>query len=309
MLAKIAPPGRDFKALCDYLMRGRGSPVEERVSWTMARNLPTDDAELAAKLMAATARLSARTLKPVYHVMIAWAPQEQPDAEMMQTIATQALELTGLGEHQAYIVSHGDTAHRHLHMVINRVHPETGKAWRAAHDFKLFDRVMRQLAGAHGFTHVPAHLFNPEETKASMKLPHSAARRAGDRGADTLRPQWSRRDAEQIGRRVSEDLDQASSQDDVNAAFERLGLHVEQKGRGHVVGNDTGYVKASALELAWDARLLRLRAGGAMQLVDGVDIARALRTWGLADDDDVQAAIEDARLARRRRNSSELAKE
>lgn len=55
--------------------------------------------------------------------MIAWPPDERPLPEMMQEIARKTLELAGLGEHQALIVGHGDAEHRHLHAMINRVHP------------------------------------------------------------------------------------------------------------------------------------------------------------------------------------------
>jgi Relaxase/Mobilisation nuclease domain len=34
----------------------------------------------------------------------------------------------GLEEHQAIILEHTDEPHEHVHIVVNRVHPETGKA-------------------------------------------------------------------------------------------------------------------------------------------------------------------------------------
>lgn len=306
MLAKIAPASRDFKTLSDYLVRGKGQTSDQRVAWMMSRNLPTEDPDLVAKLMQATARLSVRVRNPVYHVMIAWAPHEKPVPEMMQTIAAQALELTGLGEHQAFVIGHGDTSHPHLHMMVNRIHPETGKAWKPTHDFRLFDRVMRQLAEAHGFTHAPSHVFNPDETDALAKGPPTEARHAAKRGAATTRQQWSRRNARQISRRVSEHLDLTSTVQDLIGVLGKFGLRVETKGRGHVVGNDEGYVKASSLRFDVDARCLKLAPGQGtkLQLVDGVDIVRALRTWGLADDDDLRSAIEDAQ-AERLRNTSD----
>lgn len=309
MLAKIAPTSRDFRTLCDYLVRGKdGNPSKDRVAWVLSRNLPSDDAELVAKFMDATARMSIRTTRPVYHVMIAWSPDEHPVAETMQEIAVQALEMTGLGEHQAFLMGHGDTSHPHLHMVINRIHPETGKAWRVAHDYRLFDRVMRQLAEAHGFAHVPAHAFNMEETASLQKLPPSLARRAGKRGAPTNRPQWSRKDARKIAKRASEDLDAASTTTDLTEKLKDMGLRIEEKGRGYVVGNDDGYVKASSLEISSGSRSLRLLHSGrsSLLMVDGVDILRALRDWSLADDDDVRNAVDEARQARVSRELAEL---
>jgi hypothetical protein len=100
------------------------------VDWIEGHNLATDDPELAAKIMDATAKLSAKVEKPVYHASINWRPDEAPARQEMKDIARRALKLMELEEHQALVVGHGDTAHPHLHMMINRVNPNTGKAWR-----------------------------------------------------------------------------------------------------------------------------------------------------------------------------------
>jgi hypothetical protein len=47
------------------------------VLWVESRNLPTEDPETAARLMAAHARLSDRTQRPVYHFVIAFHPGER----------------------------------------------------------------------------------------------------------------------------------------------------------------------------------------------------------------------------------------
>ncbi len=148
MLAKVAPPTNDFPALARYLAHGKsGAPHDpRRVAWVMAHNLPTDDPELAAKYMAATAQLSARTKKAAYHLMIAWHAAEQPNPDIMQSIALQTLELAGLAEHQALIMGHGDKPHPYLHILLNRVHPDTGRAWKTSQDFARFDTIMKALA-------------------------------------------------------------------------------------------------------------------------------------------------------------------
>ncbi len=151
MLAKITQPTNDFYALARYLVSGKsGKPHPDRVAWTLPHNLPFDDIDLAAKMMEATAHLSARTKNAAYHVIVGWGLDEHPTPEQMQEIAVKTLEKAGLGEHEAFIMGHGDTAHKHLHMMINRVHPETGRAWRTSHDYAHFDRIMRTLSDDYG---------------------------------------------------------------------------------------------------------------------------------------------------------------
>jgi Relaxase/Mobilisation nuclease domain len=313
VLAAIVPPTNDFQVLARYLVRGDDRPPHpDRVAWVLAHNLPTDDPEQAAALMAATAQRSARCRKAAYHAMIAWAPEERPSPEIMQEIAVKTLKLAGLAEHQALIMGHGDKPHRHLHMLINRVHPETGKAWRTAHDYALFDRIMRQLSEDYGFQYVPAHRYNPELTDALPKKPNKRATRAARRGAKTDRMQWSRTEARALGAGISERLDRAAGWDDVEAAFAEEGLTLEAKGTGLVGGTPASYVKFSALGLTSTAQEFEKRFGGSLVVhqarkveqkrswfaVDAVDIARFLANFGLADTADVRRAIEESLAAR-----------
>lgn len=314
MLAATAKPTADFHALARYLLHGkRGTPSPDRVAWVAAQNLPTDDVLLAAELMAAAAGRNAGVTKPVYHLIIAWAPSERASPEQMEAIARETLHRAGLGEHQAFIVGHGDTPHDHLHMMVNRVHPDTGRVWQPRHDWRLFDRIMRELADAHGFAHQPAHAFNPEETRHARRKPNSAATYAAKRGHQTDRPQWSRAEAETYGARLSEHLDATSTWDDLAQLIAEDGLTLTPKGRGYVVGDATAYVKLSALGLSRTAKGLRARPPARRQsiarpwfAVDEVDIAKGLSAWGLVGPEAVRDAIanaRDRRLARMPRHT------
>ena len=323
MLAKVAPPSNDFQALARYLVRGKsGTPDPKRVAWLFTQNLPTDDPLPAAKYMEATAQLSARTRKAAYHLMIAWHAHERPTPETMQDIARQTLRLAGLAEHQALVMGHGDKPHPHLHILLNRVHPETGRTWKTNHDFARFDRIMRELADVHGFTFTPAHAFNPELTDTLPKLPDSPATYAGKRGAPTLRPQWSKAQARAMGERMSEDLSMEATPDDVLDILAQHGLAVEAKGKGHVVGNADGYAKLSSLGLTASAKHLARMVGTVTPQphsvtpsrrhvrtvfdVDAVDIARAFHTLGLLTKKDVRQAIHDVKAERQMRREPSL---
>ena len=310
MLAKVAPASNDFTALARYLVHGKPGtkPSPNRVAWTCTQNLPSDVPELAATCMQATAAASRRTRKAAYHLMISWHANERPSPELMQTIARETLERAGLAEHQALIMGHGDRAHPHLHILLNRVHPDTGRAWKTTHDFARFDRIMRELAETHGCAYVPAHLYNPELTDEHASKPDSNATYAAKRGAPTNRVQWSRRTSREVGDRLSDELTHTSTSLDVDELLEEHGLTLQPKGRGFVVGNGQSYSKLSRLALTKSAysklfaraQLLLVPARSQPHVLtpDGVDIARALRGIGLADDDDIANAIADAHAQR-----------
>ena len=324
MLAKVAPPSNDFHALARYFVRGKSGMLDpKRVAWLFTQNLPTDDPMLAAKYMEATAQLSARTRKAAYHLMIAWHADERPTPEAMQDVARQTLQMAGLDEHQALVMGHGDKPHPHLHVLLNRLHPETGRAWKTNHDFARFDRIMRELADAHGFAFVPSHAFNLEQTDTLAKLPDSPATYAGRRGAPTLRPQWSKAHARKMGERISENLTMEATPDDVLDILAQDGLAVEAKGKGHVVGNANGYAKLSSLCLTASAKTLartvavtpsRLHSstpsrqhGRTVFDVDAVDIARAFHGIGLLSKEDLRQAIDDVKEERQARRKPSIA--
>lgn len=75
----VSSSGKSFRALANYLAAGRTGEERDRVAWSVARNLPTNDPELAATFMRATAAQSAKVEKPVYHVVLSFDPADMPD--------------------------------------------------------------------------------------------------------------------------------------------------------------------------------------------------------------------------------------
>ncbi|MFX8414347.1 hypothetical protein ABTL42_19860, partial [Acinetobacter baumannii] len=71
----------------------------------------------------------------------------------------------------------------------------------------------------YGFQYVPGHAFEPELTDALPKKPNSKATYAAKRGADTKRPQWSRKRSRAYGHDISHRFDQATSWDDLEYLF------------------------------------------------------------------------------------------
>ena len=154
----VSSSSRSFAALGKYLVVGSDKVDEGRVAWTSARNLPTDDPELAAKIMRATASQNVRVSQPVYHLALSFAPRDVVDRSAMERVADRVLEELKLKEHQAIIVAHADRAHPHMHILINRVHPETGRVWDRWQDQPVIQRVLREEEARLGLRTVEASL-------------------------------------------------------------------------------------------------------------------------------------------------------
>ncbi len=230
--------GRRFGVLASYLMHGRDGADPERVAWTLGRNLGTDDPDLAAALMQATANGNVRVEVPVYHLTISFDPTDAVSPERMQQVADRVLAELGLSEHQTLMVAHGDRAHPHVHCMVNRVHPETERAWERWQDRPQIERTLRELERELGLREVPGRLYQLE----GQTPPERARLTAGER-----------RQAERTGelafpdrvRAHLDDLRAARSWEAVEAVLEQHGLHFARKGQGLVITDGDHQVKAS----------------------------------------------------------------
>jgi len=111
----------------------------ERVAWTHAINTLESEPEAVIREMQHTVmnqqslrylsgnRTDGRpTERTVLTVSLAWHPEQQPTPEHMRETAESFLKHMRFAEHQVLMVGHNDTKHSHVHLIINRIHPETG---------------------------------------------------------------------------------------------------------------------------------------------------------------------------------------
>ncbi len=147
---QLAGPGHSFKgAFAYYLHDKRPDPTgphpgtAERVAWMEVLNLAHDDPAYVQGVMIATAR-NAEQIKrqagikatgrkatggAVFAYSIQWHPENEtiPDRAGMLEIARETLKILGAEDRQVAFIAHTDTPHPHVHIVINRVDPATGR--------------------------------------------------------------------------------------------------------------------------------------------------------------------------------------
>jgi hypothetical protein len=235
-----AGTGGDFRGLARYLLRGRQSEGE-RVGWTLVRNMPVG-ADHAASLMSDTAAQNVRVQKPVYHLSLSAAPGEELSREQWEKVVDKVLRDLGLDEHQALVVGHRDKRHDHVHIMVNRVHPEHLKVWHNGHDYRRIEQSLRNIERDLGLREVPGrHARLPEQQAPERQPgPTSGERRETER---TGRESW----AEQVRFRVYNDLREAESWADLERRLARHRLRLEKRGPGLVVTDGKRQVKASRL--------------------------------------------------------------
>jgi hypothetical protein len=103
--------------------------------------------------MKAVAAMNPRVKDPVYHVVLSWPASESPTDEQAFACGAHALKAVGMDDHQYVFAIHRDTDNVHLHIAVNRVHPDTLKAVYPDRDFFKLDRAMRELELRFGWRH------------------------------------------------------------------------------------------------------------------------------------------------------------
>lgn len=250
----IANSGRRFASLAHYLEYGADGKSYARVEWTAARNLVMEDLSTAARAMQATASANVRVTHPVYHMAIAFHPDDVATRETMERVADRVLRELGLTEHQAVIVAHNDRRHAHMHIMVNRIHPETGKAWDRWQDRVKTQRVLRQEERALGLREVRGRLYQlpdqqiPERTSAT-RGEHRVLERTGEAPLlERLRGQLP-------------EYRKASTWAELETRLAADGLRLERKGQGLVITDGEREVKASRVARDFSFARLQERLG------------------------------------------------
>ena len=190
MIPKINGLGRSFAGVAAYCLHDAPEPddrrprTSERVGWADTRNLATLRVERAARLMAATARAAPdlkrlagvarggrKLAKSVLHYSLSWARDETPDKREMSRAVDGSLEALGLEGHEALIVAHEDTRHPHVHVIANRVDPETGKAATLGNSKLRLSRWAEGYEREQGRIRCERRVENNERRRAGERVP------------------------------------------------------------------------------------------------------------------------------------------
>lgn len=245
MVPRVTSKGKSFKGAGAYFLHDLGkASTSERVAFTHTVNMLTDDPEKALKIMAWTAE-HAQELKqvsgqkmtgrkaenPVYNYVLSWAPDQNPDPAHMTEFGLRSLRALGLDEHEAIFIAHNDTDHLHLHVIANRVHPETGIMAKMSKDQLALSRLAQTYEEETGQVYCANRVANNQERSRGALVkaekverlsntPDYQARRTArieaQRQAAVLAAQKlaARESKDRDARDLRAEFDQASARDD-----------------------------------------------------------------------------------------------
>lgn len=186
MVPRIAKRGHSFKGAGLYYLHDKDALTTMRIGWTLSANLSVNDPQSALKMMAWTDkhRDELRAAKGgskagrkastgnVYAYSLAWAIGENPSKAKQQECALETLKALGLKDHQALIIAHDDTDHKHIHVLANLVHPEKGTIASVHNDALTLSEWAEDYEIKSGVIHCPERIKNNDEREQGAYVKH-----------------------------------------------------------------------------------------------------------------------------------------
>lgn len=151
MIGKIPDKRRDGKSSFRDLVAYCTTREPAKVMHVGFQNLLSPDT--AAIEMEALATDNRRCKDPAFHVILSWREFELPTNDQVDEAVGIVLGELGLHDCQALWALQNDTQNRHVHIVVNRIHPETGRAIQPANNwtYRAVERAARMIELRQGW--------------------------------------------------------------------------------------------------------------------------------------------------------------
>jgi len=250
--SKNAPPkskAYNVRALVDYIAGPNAGGDGEKIEHRGAMNVLALDHEGQVQEMIDLAEVAKRSPQPVQHWILSWREGEHPTpAQADAAVATFVREM-GLADHQVVYALHRDTENYHLHLAVNRVHPETEKVVTVNNGFdhEVAHRAIARIELEQRWLREDRGLF---VVRADGELERARSRDDRQRQPTTRARDFEHRTGERSAQRIAAEvaapiIRAARNWGDLHQALGREGLRFERKGSGAILWVGDEPVKAS----------------------------------------------------------------
>lgn len=233
--------------------------------------------------MRAVADMNARANDPVYHCVISWQAGERPTDKQMVDAAKAAQAAIGMDGHQYLYAIHKDTDNVHIHMMINRVHPDTHKAVYPKRDYFALDKCMREIEISQGWKHDngPYRVSDGKVIRSERKATPSTPTKVRDLEAATG-GQSLLSYAQEAAPEIVKTLESWKWQE-LHSALRQHGLAIREAGQGFkifdIANPETPPIKASDVAPELGGGKLKKRLGEFEKPLRVVSAEKSAKTY------------------------------
>ncbi len=273
MIVKKVPPSKlaapkstaaNVRDLADYIAGPAAGGDGEKVEHRGGLNFFADDHDGQVQEMLDLAEAARRDAKPVQHWILSWREGEQPTPAQADEAVRMFLGEMGLADHRAIYALHSDTHNWHLHLALNRVHPDTEKlvTVNKGYDHRVAHRAIAKIELRQGWEPEARALYAPDGGgEIKLVKPRDAERQPSAR-AMAFEERVGARSAE---RGAIEDaapiIRRAGSWRELHDALAKAGMRFDKKGSGALLWIGDQPVKASVAGRDCSMSALKKRLG------------------------------------------------
>lgn len=222
----------DFAGLMKYIADTQAK--HERVGNVAVTNCHSDRADSAmVEILNTQARNTRTNADKTYHLIISFAQGEAPAQDVLEAIEVRICAAIGFSQHQRISVVHHDTDSLHIHVAINKIHPQRYTIHEPFNAYHTLGQVCEKLEKEFGL----------------QQVTHTAKKARGENSADDMERQshvesllgW-------IKRECTGSMRNAQTWSAMHAVMRAHGLTLHERANGLVVSAENGItVKASSI--------------------------------------------------------------
>ncbi len=240
-----SPEKSSIRRLIRYLTTDQGKL--DRVGEINVTNCHSAELTWAIREMFATQNQNTRAKSDkTYHLVISFSPEDKQrlDSEKIKEIELRFCKELGFEEHQRISVLHHDTDALHLHVAINKIHPEKHTLHEPHNDFYKRKTLQQKLEIEFWLT----------RTKGSgIAMPEKAATMENVAGEVSL--------VGYVRRLVQDKIEDIKSWDELHCLLSKNGVVLKERGNGLVVESGGYVAKASSCLRSMSKSALEKRFG------------------------------------------------
>jgi hypothetical protein len=267
---KSASKAARIGGLLDYILNPESKNADEKCVYAGARAFLTDTPSGQKAEMLALSQEAVRSRDTVNHYVMSWQAGEQPSHQQIDEAVDLFLDELGLNHHQTVYGLHADTDNLHLHLVINRVHPDTLKVVKPnkGFDIEAAHKAIARIEHAQGWRREPHGRYQVLENGELGREHIDTALDAGrkQRQPDQITRDREQRTGEKSAQRIAiEDgaalIKSASDWQTLHRKLAKKGMRYEKKGSGAMLFVGEVATKPSSVDRAASLPQLQKRLG------------------------------------------------
>ncbi len=252
--------GGKISRLADYITQEKDKEQDKnKIDYYGGRGFICEDLNSWKAEMTALASDAPKCTNPITHWVMSWQEHERPTRDQLEESINILLEELGMTDNQVIYAAHQDTDNYHVHVMINRVHPDTLRASNNFRDVELAHKAVARIAHIQGWQSEQRARYEVIDGKTKrVQHPPQATKQPAGQIAQQIESHQGVKSAERVGIETGADLIRAAhTWRDLHQSLADRGMRYEQYGTGAYLY--VGDVKLKASSAGRDCSLPQVK--------------------------------------------------